>query len=65
MRAILKEAGLKLREGNIVDHKLSELRRMYEPYVYSLSSYLHISIPPWVPKASRYRQLADECMGTE
>ena len=53
MRAILTEAGLKFREGNIFDHKLSELRRMYEPYVYSLSSYLHISIPPWVPKASR------------
>jgi hypothetical protein len=53
MRTILKEAGLKLREGNVVDQKLSELRRMYEPYVYSLSNYLHIAIPPWIPKASR------------
>jgi hypothetical protein len=53
MRAILKEAGIKLREGNVVDQKLSELRRMYEPYVHSLSSYLHIAIPPWVPKAGR------------
>ena len=47
----LTEAGLKLREGNVVDQKLSELRRMYEPYVYSLSNYLKIAIPPWVPKA--------------
>jgi len=53
MHTILTEAGLKLREGNIVDKKLSELRRMYEPYVYSLSNYLHIAIPSWVPKAGR------------
>jgi Ion channel len=53
MRAILKEAGINLVEGNVVDQKLSELRRMYEPYVHSLSSYLHIAIPPWVPKAGR------------
>jgi len=53
MRAILKEAGLKLREGNTVDQKLSELRRMYEPYVYSLSVYLHIAIPFWIPRSGR------------
>jgi hypothetical protein len=53
MRAILKEAGVKLVEGNVVDQKLTELRRMYEPYVHSLSSTLHIAIPPWVPKAGR------------
>jgi len=53
MHTILTEAGLKLREGNFVDQKLSELRRMYEPYVYSLSNYLHIAIPSWVPKAGR------------
>jgi hypothetical protein len=53
MRAILKEAGIKPREGSDVDQKLSELRRMYEPYVYSLSSYLHIAIPSWIPKAGR------------
>jgi len=53
MRAILKEAGLKLREGNTVDQRLSDLRQMYEPYVYSLSNYLHIAVPSWIPKASR------------
>jgi voltage-gated potassium channel Kch len=51
MRAILKEAGLELREGNRVDQKLSELRKMYEPYVYSLSNYLNVAIPSWIPKA--------------
>jgi hypothetical protein len=53
IRTTLKEAGLKLRDGNAVDQKLSELRRMYEPYVYSLSNYLHIIFPPWIPKSSR------------
>ncbi len=53
MRAILKEAGIELREGNVADQRLSELRRMYEPYVYSLSSYLNIAIPSWIPKAGR------------
>jgi len=51
IRTTLTEAGLKLREGNVVDQKLSELRRMYEPYIYSLSNYLKIAIPAWVPKA--------------
>ena len=51
IRTTLTEAGLKLREGNVVDQKLSELRRMYEPYIYSLSNYLKIAIPPWLPKA--------------
>ncbi len=53
IRTLLKEAGLKFREEKSIDQKLSELRRMYEPYVHSLSSYLHIAIPPWVPKAGR------------
>ncbi len=52
MRTTLKEAGLKIREGNVVDQKLSDLRRIYEPYVYSLSNYLHINVPPWFPKSS-------------
>jgi hypothetical protein len=53
LRAILTEAGLKFRGGSTVDEKLSELRRMYEPYAYSLSNYLRIVIPPWIPKFSR------------
>ncbi|HUL23188.1 MAG TPA: potassium channel family protein [Thermodesulfobacteriota bacterium] len=51
MCAILKEAGLNLREGNTVDQELSELRQMYEPYVNSLSNYLHMAVPSWIPKA--------------
>jgi len=53
MRTLLTKAGLKFREEKSVDQKLTELRRMYEPYIFSLSSHLHIAIPPWFPKASR------------
>jgi hypothetical protein len=53
MRAILVEAGLKIQDGNAVDQRLTELREMYEPYLYSLSAYLHIAIPSWVPKTGR------------
>jgi len=53
LRAALKEAGLGVREGSDIDQKLSELRRMYEPYVYSLSNYLCISLPPWIPESGR------------
>ena len=27
--------------------KPADLRKMYEPYVCSLSEYFHVSIPPW------------------
>jgi len=53
MVTLLKEGGLEFREGRSVDQRLTELRRMYEPYVHSLSSYLHVTIPPWLPKDSR------------
>ncbi len=46
----LTSAGLKLRVGSDIESKLSELRSMYEPYVYSLSDHLHIAVPPWVPE---------------
>jgi len=53
MRVILAEAGLKFQEGDGVDQKLSELRQIYEPYLSSLSIYLHLAIPPWIPRANR------------
>jgi len=51
LRTTLTSAGLNLRVGKDIDQKLSGLRRMYEPYVYSLASHLHIIIPPWIPEA--------------
>lgn len=48
LRSVLAEAGLKLHRGPEADQKLTELRQMYEPYVYSLSKYFHITVPPWM-----------------
>lgn len=52
LRAVLKANGLVLQEGSTVDRNLRELRQMYEPYVNSLSRYLVIDIPPWIPEFS-------------
>jgi len=49
--SLLASAGVKLQEKNVFEQELSELRRMYEPYVYSLSRYMHITIPPWISKS--------------
>jgi voltage-gated potassium channel Kch len=53
LRATLAAAGLQIHEGSTVDQKLSELRRMYEPYVYSLSKHLCYATPPWIPRFGR------------
>jgi len=44
---MLAETGVTLRDDLATEQKLSELRRMYEPYVEALSKYLLISLPPW------------------
>jgi len=47
LRKILAEADVSMRDGTATEQKLSELRRMYEPYVQALSKYLLIAMPPW------------------
>jgi hypothetical protein len=49
LRAALAASGLRLREGSEASQKLTELRQMYEPYVYSLAKLLRIKIPGWMP----------------
>ncbi|MGC9976487.1 MAG: two pore domain potassium channel family protein, partial [Syntrophales bacterium] len=51
--SILSEAGLKLDEAAALEKALTELRLMYEPYVYSLSQYLQITVPPWISRTKR------------
>ena len=48
LRSILAASGLRLSEGEEADKKLTELRDMYEPYIYSLSRYFRITLPPWM-----------------
>jgi hypothetical protein len=53
LREFLAEDGVILRQGSPADEKLTELRHMYEPYVYSLSKYLCISLPQWFDERTR------------
>jgi hypothetical protein len=50
IRDVLAKHGLKLNDGEVADTRLTELRRMYEPYIYALASYLNQSLPPWIPQ---------------
>jgi len=47
IRSLLIADGLKLRDSAESAQKLRELRRMYEPYVHSLSVRLLLPLPPW------------------
>jgi hypothetical protein len=53
LRAIIAGFGTVLREGEGIDRQLAELRNLYEPYIYSLSLYLGLAIPPWFPTSGR------------
>ena len=48
MRMILAENGIRLPESEDTERRLVELRMMYEPYVYSLSDWLIMPLPPWI-----------------
>ncbi len=50
LRDSLAQAGAPLREGVDADAKLTELRMLYEPYVYALSHRLLMDLPPWIPR---------------
>jgi len=50
IRDILAQHGMKLHDGEQADRKLSEFRKMYEPYIYALANYLNQKLPPWIPQ---------------
>src|SRR5262249_29870776 len=49
IRDVLAQHGMKLHDGEAADRRLSELRGMYEPYVFALANYLNQTLPPWIP----------------
>jgi hypothetical protein len=49
IRDVLAQHGLKLRDGEEADRKLAGLRKMYEPYIFALATYLNQTLPPWIP----------------
>jgi hypothetical protein len=53
LRTALADKNTDLWIGEGANERLSELRRMYEPYVYSLSQHLHLALPPWIPDDDR------------
>jgi len=52
LRKLLADHGQNLREGEVFDRKLLELRHLYESYVYALATHFHINLPPWIAKES-------------
>ncbi len=40
---------MRLSDGLGAEQRLSELRRMYEPYANALAEYLRMALPPWLP----------------
>jgi hypothetical protein len=50
---ILAKGGMNLGGTDRLVEGLSELRRLYEPYVYAMSRHLHFPVPPWIPASAR------------
>ena len=48
IRGMLSGAGFAVRETDVARTKLKELRELYEPYVYALSLFLYMALPPWI-----------------
>src|ERR1700719_223309 len=50
LRATLAENGMRLRDGEQAQQELAATRKMYEPYIYALATYLNQPLPPWIPQ---------------
>ena len=53
LRERLASGGMQLLARPDLEDRLTELRRMYEPYVEALGRYLALSLPPWVREVER------------
>lgn len=51
LRSILAAHGVPLQEDEAADAALSELRRLYEPFVQGAATHLLLTLPPWMPSA--------------
>jgi Ion channel len=47
LRRRLDQLGIRLSDHEGADGHLEELRRLYEPFAFSLARYLRIDLPPW------------------
>lgn len=53
LRSMLRSAGLVFNDEGKLDDALGNLRRLYEPYVFSLADFFCLDVPDWIPKAGR------------
>ena len=53
LRRHLGSAGLKLADSAEAQRHLTELRAIYEPYVFALAEHMQVGLPPWVPSGER------------
>ncbi len=50
---MLAAEGIEMGERKEIEQRLSELRMTYEPYLYAMSLYFLVSLPPWIPQSGR------------
>jgi hypothetical protein len=41
---------MRLRDTEQAQQELAAMRKMYEPYIYALATYLNQTLPPWIPQ---------------
>lgn len=51
IREMFVHHGMKVLDIEEMDEQLTDLRNMYEPYLFALAEYLSLSMPPWIPSA--------------
>jgi len=51
IRDTLAHHGMKLHNDEAADRRLTELRAMYEPYIFALAGYLMQPLPGWIPQS--------------
>ncbi len=64
LRAFLNSEEVQLQPQADAAGRLTELRRMYEPYVHALSVRLRLPLPPWIPDMDRNDNWQTSAWGT-
>ncbi len=64
LREFLDAGKIRFKHSADSAQRLLELRRMYEPYVYSLSLRQRLALPPWIPDMSRLDNWQISAWGT-
>lgn len=66
--SLLCQGGVSMCRDNDAQRRLSEMRRLYEPYAQALSAYFHMPLPPWIsdkPHKDNWQTVARVRAGAE